>query len=214
MLNRGRFRLFAFSATEYSARRVGLMGRATVLDMLSPLTLNFPVADQVGREPGVHDRRRVPEVPRIGDQRLSHRRRPRRAERVRADVAVLRRMERVHRRQRRARSCASTARATCDRVKRSGKVGVILGLQNSEQFRTPKDVDLFYGLGQRISQLTYNSRNMHRQRLDRTPRRGNQRLRGRDHRTDERRRHGGGRVPLRRQARRSMRSSSPSSRCS
>jgi membrane dipeptidase len=45
------------------------------------------------------------------------------------------------------------------RVKRSGKLGVILGVQNSDQFRTPNDVDFFRNLGQRVSQLTYNSRN-------------------------------------------------------
>jgi membrane dipeptidase len=46
------------------------------------------------------------------------------------------------------------------RIKGTGKVGVILGLQNSEHFRRPDDVNTFYGLGQRVSQLTYNSRNM------------------------------------------------------
>jgi membrane dipeptidase len=44
-------------------------------------------------------------------------------------------------------------------VKKSGKLGILLGLQNSEHFRTPADVDFFYSLGQRISLLTYNSRN-------------------------------------------------------
>ncbi len=42
---------------------------------------------------------------------------------------------------------------------RSPKVGVIPGLQNSEHFRTPADVELFYQLGQRISLLTYNAQN-------------------------------------------------------
>ena len=46
-----------------------------------------------------------------------------------------------------------------DRVKSSGKLGVILGLQNSDHFRKPDDVDFFRALGQRVSQLTYNSRN-------------------------------------------------------
>src|SRR5688572_16426870 len=41
-VNRGRFRLFATSNVEYSARAVELVSRATVIDMLSPLTLNFP----------------------------------------------------------------------------------------------------------------------------------------------------------------------------
>jgi membrane dipeptidase len=46
-----------------------------------------------------------------------------------------------------------------DRVKKNGKLGVVLGVQNSDQFRNPNDVDFFHGVGQRISQLTYNSRN-------------------------------------------------------
>jgi membrane dipeptidase len=46
------------------------------------------------------------------------------------------------------------------RIKGSGKVGVILGLQNAQHFRRPDDVNLFHSLGQRVSQLTYNSRNL------------------------------------------------------
>jgi membrane dipeptidase len=46
-----------------------------------------------------------------------------------------------------------------DRLKDSKKVGVIPGLQNSDHFRTPDDVKLFHELGQRVSQLTYNSQN-------------------------------------------------------
>jgi membrane dipeptidase len=46
------------------------------------------------------------------------------------------------------------------RVKRSGKIGVLVGVQNSEHFRRTEDVEFFYGLGQRVSQLTYNARNM------------------------------------------------------
>jgi membrane dipeptidase len=44
-------------------------------------------------------------------------------------------------------------------LKTSPKTGVIPGLQNSEHFRTPDDVAMFYKLGQRVSQLTYNSQN-------------------------------------------------------
>ena len=46
------------------------------------------------------------------------------------------------------------------RIKKSGKIGIIIGLQNSEHFRRPDDVDFFRGLGQRVSQLTYNARNL------------------------------------------------------
>ena len=50
--------------------------------------------------------------------------------------------------------------AGIDTAKRSGKIGIILGLQNSEHFRSPDDVDRFYQLGQRVSLLTYNTRNL------------------------------------------------------
>jgi len=43
------------------------------------------------------------------------------------------------------------------RAKASGKIGIVIGQQNSEHFRTVDDVDQFYALGQRVSQLTYDS---------------------------------------------------------
>jgi membrane dipeptidase len=45
------------------------------------------------------------------------------------------------------------------RAKRDGKLGILISFQDSQHFRTLDDVDLFYGLGQRESQLTYNFRN-------------------------------------------------------
>jgi membrane dipeptidase len=44
-------------------------------------------------------------------------------------------------------------------LRTSSKTGIIPGLQNSEHFRTPDDVAMFYKLGQRVSLLTYNSQN-------------------------------------------------------
>lgn len=46
-----------------------------------------------------------------------------------------------------------------DRAKRDGKCAVIMGLQNADHFFRPDDVKFFYDLGQRCSQLTYNSQN-------------------------------------------------------
>lgn len=43
---------------------------------------------------------------------------------------------------------------------RTGKLGIHFGLQNSTHFRRPDDVNTFYGLGQRSSQLTYNPGNL------------------------------------------------------
>src|SRR5205823_2543633 len=50
--------------------------------------------------------------------------------------------------------------ASIDAAKKSDKIGIILGVQNSEHFRAADDVDRFYQLGQRVSLLTYNSRNL------------------------------------------------------
>jgi membrane dipeptidase len=45
------------------------------------------------------------------------------------------------------------------RAKKDGKCAVIMGLQNSDHFLRPTDVKFFYEIGQRCSQLTYNSQN-------------------------------------------------------
>src|SRR5262245_14909837 len=42
MINRGRYRILTGSTREYSGRAIDLVKRSTVIDMLSPLTLNFP----------------------------------------------------------------------------------------------------------------------------------------------------------------------------
>ncbi len=46
------------------------------------------------------------------------------------------------------------------RAKTSGRYGIMFGLQNAAHFRKVDDVDTFYGLGQRSSQLTYNYRTL------------------------------------------------------
>jgi membrane dipeptidase len=45
--------------------------------------------------------------------------------------------------------------ADLDRAKAQNKIGILLGFQNSEHFRTEEDIDRYYALGQRVSQLTY-----------------------------------------------------------
>lgn len=46
-----------------------------------------------------------------------------------------------------------------DRLRGAGRIGVLLTYQNSDHFRSPRDVDRFFALGQRVSQLTYNYQN-------------------------------------------------------
>ncbi|MGH9335811.1 MAG: dipeptidase, partial [Vicinamibacteria bacterium] len=52
-----------------------------------------------------------------------------------------------------------TTPAHLEQVNGSGKIGFLLGLQNSDHFRTVDDIDYIFSLGQRLSQLTYNSQN-------------------------------------------------------
>jgi membrane dipeptidase len=44
-------------------------------------------------------------------------------------------------------------------AKASRKLGIMITFQNSDHFRTADDVDTFWALGQRLSQLTYNYQN-------------------------------------------------------
>jgi membrane dipeptidase len=156
VINRNRYLLFANSSAEYSSRAIELVGRSTVIDMLSPFKIgattwftnpdSFKQADyQRFKDSGIN---------------VFH-------------IAVGTGGPEAH---------VNTLRfiagwnsflanhdqwlmrvdspADLDRVKSSGKVGVLLGVQNSEHFRNPADVDVFHSLGQRVSQLTYNTRNL------------------------------------------------------
>ena len=158
MINRGRFQLFANSPIEYSARAIDLVKRSTVMDMLSVMTLDFGKQDkwmanpelftaadfQPFRDSGINVIH-----PAIGmggfnsyDSVLKF---------FASWNGFLAGQDELFMR--------IDSPGDLDRVKKSGKLGVILGLQNSDQFRNPNDVDFFYALGQRVSQLTYNSRN-------------------------------------------------------
>ena len=45
------------------------------------------------------------------------------------------------------------------RAKASNRLGIMITFQDSRHFRRPDDVNTFWGLGQRVSQLTYNMNN-------------------------------------------------------
>lgn len=159
MINRGRFRLFANSTTEYSGKAVDLIGRTTVIDMLSVLTLDFPKQTKWFKDPETFtpsDLQPFTESginvwhPAIGmggpnayDSALQFFASWNGF--IASNGDYFTRID---------------SASDLKRVKKSGKIGVILGLQNSEHFRRADDVDLFRDLGQRVSQLTYNARNL------------------------------------------------------
>lgn len=159
MLNRGRFQIFADSPNEYSTRTVDLVGRSTVIDMLSILTLDFAKQEKWMNDPDTFNAADIQPFkdsginiihPAIG---LGGQNAFETALRwfaswnafIANNDAYFMRID---------------SAADIDRVKKSGKLGVLLGLQNAVHFRNAADVDFFRGLGQRVSQLTYNSRNL------------------------------------------------------
>lgn len=159
MLNLGRFRVFAGSPVEYSRRAVELMQRSTVMDMLSPLTINFPRQNKWFANPASFTPADLQPFKDSGIKVFN----------IAvgmggpdAYLTVLRYFASWNGFL--AHNSSSFLRidsaASLDEIGSSGKIGVLLGLQNSEQFRTPADVDFFHSLGQRVSQLTYNSRNL------------------------------------------------------
>lgn len=159
MLNIGRYRLFGQGTPEYSARAIALVQRSLVIDMLGPFTLDFPQQAKWEANPETFSDATFQEFldsginvfhPAVGLGGTNA-----------FEVALQwfgswnsfiagndTRLMRID-------SANDFAR-----VKASKKIAVILGLQNSEHFRRPGDVNLFHALGQRVSQLTYNSRNL------------------------------------------------------
>jgi membrane dipeptidase len=166
MLNRGWFQLFAQSATKYSARAIDLLQRSIVIDMLNPLTLIGVLAPING------DKRPTwftnPETftavdfQRFKDSRIDVMHvgvgmvGPNAYDEVTSFLGHWNGLMAHH-----SDKFIRVDDAQSIGVARSaGKIGIILGVQNSEHFRTPDDVDRFYQLGQRVSLLTYNSRNL------------------------------------------------------
>jgi membrane dipeptidase len=165
-LNRGWFEVFAQTASKYSTRAIDLLNRATTIDMLDPFTLVGVLAPFKGDKRPTwftnpetfteEDFQRFKEsrtdVMHIGVGTTG-------PDAYEQTMRFIGRWNGLIAHQDRYLLRIDEA-ARIGEAKKSGKVGIILGVQNSEHFRTPDDVDLFYQLGQRVSLLTYNSRNM------------------------------------------------------
>lgn len=152
-----RFRLFSGSQQEYSARAIALVERSLVIDMLGPLTLNGETRARWAQGGGLNDddlaEFAASEIDvfhvatGVGGQNPY--------QNVLAFMAswngfIAGQGEHFTR---------IDSASDLDRVHGTEQTGILIGVQNSEHFRRPDDVNQFYGLGQRVSQLTYNSRN-------------------------------------------------------
>jgi membrane dipeptidase len=159
-INLGNYRLFAASETIYSDRAISLVNESLVMDMLSLLDMaRLFRAEESGSDPLAFSRDELLAIrdsgidvfhpaigmggPAVQLDAMNH------MAGYNGLVAehpdLLMRIDSV---------------ADIDEARRSGRVGIILGLQNSEHFRTADDVKRYYHVGQRLSQLTYNSQNM------------------------------------------------------
>jgi membrane dipeptidase len=160
MINRGRFRLFAgWPATEYSTRAIDLVNRSTVIDMLAPFAIsntkgakwfanpeNFTQADlQRFKDSGINVFHIAVGVggrdPYLAGLRFISS----------WNGFIAGQGDHLMR---------IDSPGDLERVNESGKIGVVIGVQNSDHFQSLDDVNFFYGLGQRVSQLTYNARNL------------------------------------------------------
>lgn len=156
LINRGRFCLFAQAglATPYSALTLELVRRSTVIDMLGLLTLDYKKLCTWEAQPGCFessDYQRLKDSgisifhPAVGftegdvySSSLN-------------DIQGLNAFINAHP----DRFFRVDGPADFERAKTLGKIGILIGQQNSKHFRTLDDVDCFYSLGQRVSQLTY-----------------------------------------------------------
>jgi len=155
MIQRGHFCLFAQTELAYSTLAIDLVRRSTVIDMLGLLTLNYSKlcsweAQPAGFAPHDFEKLRASGItifhPAVGftsgDVYGSSLR----------DITGWNEFIAAHADQFVRVDCP----ADLERVKTTGRLGIVIGQQNSRHFRTVEDVDRFYSLGQRVSQLTYN----------------------------------------------------------
>lgn len=158
MLNLGRVRVFADDDVQYSVRAVELVNNSMVIDMLGLLTLDWPTLWRWQSEPALFGPADLQKLRASGVNVFHPAVDPNQGD---AHAAALRwtagwnhllhgHPESLLR---------IDGAADLARTRAEGKIGILIGFQNADHFRTVADVGLFYGLGQRVSQLTYNDHN-------------------------------------------------------
>lgn len=158
MLNFGNCRLFGAGGRVYPTRVVDLVARSLVIDMLGLLTMDWPKLDRWHARPAEFSSSDFDQVLRSGVDALH----------PAVDLNTDDPHESTLRWLRRWKTFINEHPREFKAVHRSGdlapfnqsrRIGIIMGMQNSEHFRTPEDVRLFHDEGQRISQLTYSNGN-------------------------------------------------------
>jgi membrane dipeptidase len=159
MINLGRSKLYAAGTRQYSTRAIDLVGRSLVIDMLGVLAIDDQKAERWISSPEgmtadelnafktsginiLHNSFGIGGPTSYEDALLYMASYSAFITRYNNDFVRI------------------TTTKEMENAKRDGKIGIIHGLQNADEFRTPDDVKLFYGLGMRCAQLTYNTQNL------------------------------------------------------
>ena len=157
---RRRFRLFANSPTEYSERAIRLVQGTVVVDLLNQFrfadnALRPPMSQRWLRQPGAFTAAHWAEyrssgfrVFGLGGGDSAH-------EGALVEIAEWNGFVSAYP----DWFMRVGAAGDFEKLASNGKIGILITMQNADHFRTVDDVDLFWGLGQRASQLTYNRTN-------------------------------------------------------
>jgi membrane dipeptidase len=158
MINLGRYQLFGSQQQTYSARTIKLMQETVVFDMLSPLTISGKWG-QWARDPESFT---DADAKRFKDSGINVFHHAFGLGGTNAYESAVNYFGNVNSLIAGAEQYFMRIDSVADfrRVKTNGKIGIMPGIQNAEHFRRPADVDFFFAIGQRVSQLTYNSRNL------------------------------------------------------
>ena len=157
---RRRFRLFAHSATEYSERAIRLVQGTVVVDLLNQFrfadnALLPPLNRRWLREPGAFTAANWAEYKSSGFRVFGLGGGNSGYEGALIEVGEWNGFVAAYPEW----FIRVGAAGDFDRLASNGKIGIVITMQNADHFRTVDDVDLFWGLGQRTSQLTYNRTN-------------------------------------------------------
>jgi membrane dipeptidase len=157
--NRRRYRLFAQSTTEYSERAVRLVRESLVIDMLNQFLYRSDLQPKLRQwlsQPGAFT---AADFQRFLDSGINAINFGNGADTYDDGIRLFANWNSFLA-QYPDWLLRIGAAGDFQKAKASRRYGILFGLQNAAHFRTASDVDTFFGLGQRVSQLTYNFRNL------------------------------------------------------
>lgn len=154
LINRGRFCLYAQGETSYSARTLDLVRDSTVIDMLGLLTLDFNKFSSWSAQPQTFRTADLEKLKRSGTTVFHPSVGYTSGDVYSSSLQYITSLN-AFILEHKGEFLRVDGAADLEAAKKGGKIGIVVGQQNSEHFRTVDDVDAFYAMGQRVSQLTY-----------------------------------------------------------